>query len=153
MGIKSLFMEKYFKLVLLFSFTLFIGSCKKSTEEGRYFKWSYKGSSYTATITYASAIEDAGANIIGGLGSSRLSPGSGPFFKIIPLKKGLFALGGSENYAGFIDTDGNILPVSGIITITSVANKKLSGTFIMEVGNTGDQHTLQGEIKNIPISN
>lgn len=148
----SYFMKNYFALVLIFCFTLFISSCKKATDDEHYFKWSYKGNSYTATFTYASAIDDIGFNIIGGLGSSRLSPGAGVSFRIFPLAKGLYAIGAGENYASFIDTDGNALAVTGVLTISNIANRKLSGTFIMDVGNAGEQHTVEGEMKNIPIS-
>ncbi|MBC7934967.1 MAG: hypothetical protein H7Y86_06370 [Rhizobacter sp.] len=130
-----------------------LSACKKSgSEDNGSFTWNYKGVDYTAKYTLARSVEDLGPNIIGGLGNAASTPGSGPSFKIEPFAVGLYAVGPGENPVSFTDTAGNNLPAVGLLTITSTANKKLSGTFILEIGVTGDQHTLTGVIKNIPIA-
>ena len=132
---------------------LLLSSCSKSDDNaGSSFTWNYKGVSYTALYTRVSSIEDLGPNIRAGIDNSAMAPGSGPSFKIIPLTAGLYAVGPGENYAGFVDTEGFNLPVAGILQITSVSNKKLSATFTLEVGPAGNQHTLTGIIRNVPIT-
>ncbi len=140
--------------ILVTAAILLITACKKSGSDNddSSFTWNYKGVDYKANYTLARSVPDVGANIVGGLGNSALTPGSGPSFNIIPLNTGLYVVGPGENFARFIDTEGNDRQAVGLITISSIANKKLSATFTLQITDPSGSHTLTGVINKIPIT-
>ncbi|RYD74741.1 MAG: hypothetical protein EOP53_17735 [Sphingobacteriales bacterium] len=127
-------------------------SCSSDNDAQSRFTWSYKGVTYNASYTFASSVEDLGPNIIGGLGNSALSPGSGLMFKVIPLTPGVYTVGIGTFYAQFIDVDGNVWPVTGSLTITGTSNKRLHATFSLDAASSGVSYPVTGNIENLPIT-
>lgn len=138
-------------IALLLCASIFF-SCKNSEKENveSSFTWNYKGTTYSAKFIKVSSLDDLGPNVIGGLGSSMLSSGSGPSFKLIPLTAGTFPLDGSFS---FVDTEGFDLTGTGQLVVSSVQGGRMTASINAMVTGPSGTNQLTVTIKNVPITN
>ena len=130
-------------------------ACKKSSDSDS-FTWTWNGTSYTGNYKEAFIQSlGSGSNIIGGTGSTINSTGTGPRISVSSLNVGSYNLTSNlPNTIYFIDPNGdNLATTTGILSITSNSNSKLTGNFSATLVNTTNQTTsLSGSFTNIKIS-
>ncbi len=148
---KKIILSIHLVISLLFCASIFL-SCKNSEKENveSSFTWNYKGTNYSAKFIKISSVDDLGPNVIGGLGSSILSRGSGPGFKLIPLRAGTFPLDGSFS---FVDTEGFDLSGTGQLVVSSIQGGRITASINALVNGPSGTHQLTVSIKNVLITN
>ena len=127
-------MKKLFYLLLP---ALIVLACDKDKNSSGSFSWSYDGINYTANFKAAYSASMGQPYIIGGLGNSVTTPGSGPRIHVISFSPGNYSFGGIvPNSLNFVDQVGNdISAIGGSVNISANSNNKLSGDFSATLGN------------------
>ena len=138
------------KLIIIF-FTAILGlSCDKDNDDAN-FNWTYLGQNYTANFANAYSASMGAPYIVGGLGSSISSPGSGPRINVISFAPGVYTFGGIvPNSLNFVDPQGFDIPaLDGSVNITTNNDNRLSGNFSATLGNV---QMVTGSFTNVRIN-
>ena len=138
------------KLLIILIAAITVLSCEKDKDDAN-FTWTFLGQNYTANFANAYSASMGAPLIIGGLGTSISSPGSGPRINVISFAPGVYTFGGIvPNSLNYVDPQGFDLPaLGGSVTITSNNDNKLSGNFSATLGNV---QTITGSFTNVRIN-